>query len=112
MLFAKFMLPGLVIDVTALLLPGLFQSFLLCLVVAALAGSTKFLDTWVIDWLVGMDRQVILQHALFEGGTAMAFGLLAGLLVVPVIRRLQSHGVIIGKPGEPAECPSAPPENQ
>jgi len=111
MLFAKFMLPGLVIDLAALLLPGLFHSTLLCLLVAGLAGASKFLDTWVVDWLIGMDRQVMLQHALFEGGTAMAFGLLAGLLVVPVIRKLQSHGVIPGKPGEPVDVLTAPPEN-
>jgi hypothetical protein len=101
MLFAKFILPGLVIDLAALLVPGLFQSTILCLMVAALAGSSKFLDTWVVDWLIGMDKKVMLQHALFEGGTAMLFGLIAGLFVVPVIRKLQSHGVIPGKSVEP-----------
>ncbi len=112
MLFAKFMLPGLVIDLAALLVPGLFQSTVLCLVVAILAASTKFLDTWGIDWLIGMDKKVMLQHALFESGTAMLFGLVAGLFVVPVVRKLRSHGVIPGKSGKPALTQSAQAENQ
>jgi|GEM_PF-363103 len=111
-LFAKFMLPGLVIDLCALLIPGLFQSTIFCLVVAALAGSTKFLDTWVMDWLIGMDRKVMLQHALFESGTAMLFGLVAGLFVVPVFRKLRSHGIIPGKSGIPDSSQSVQPENQ
>lgn len=99
MILPKFVLPGLVIDLGALLLPHLFESTLLCLVVAALASATKFLGTYALDWLIGMEGQVRLQHALFETGTAMIFGIAAGLLVVPVIRQLKAHGVISGKPG-------------
>lgn len=102
MILPKFLLPALVIDLGALLLPGLFGSTLLCLVVAAAASATKFLDNYAQDWLIGMDRQVRLRHALFEAGTAMAFGIVAGLLVVPVLRKLKAHGVISAKPATAA----------
>lgn len=96
MLIPAFVMPGMMIDLGALLLPTLFQSFLLCTFVAALASSTKFFGAYAIDWLLGMDRKVMVQHALFEAGTAMVFGIAAGLLVVPVIRKLKAHGIISG----------------
>ena len=98
MLIPTFVLPGMVVDMGALLLPGLFQSSLLCTFIAALASATKFLGTYAMDWLLGMDRKVMVQHAVFEAATAMVFGILAGLLVVPVIRKLKAHGLVPEKP--------------
>jgi hypothetical protein len=96
LVLTKFVLPGLMIDLGALLLPNLFQSYFQCALIASLASSTKFLDTYVLDWLIGMDRGVMLRHASLEAGTALLFGLAAGLLVVPVIRQLKAHGLVSG----------------
>ncbi len=96
-LIPAFVLPGMVIDLGALLLPGLFRSRTLCVLVAAIASATKFIMTLAQDLLLGMDKKVMVQHAAFEAGTAMLFGIVAGLLVVPVIRRLKAYG-LVGQP--------------
>ena len=90
----KFILPALVVDLAALLAPGLFQSYLLCALTAALAAATKFISTFILDWLVGMDRVVIIQHAALEAVGAAAFGVAGSLLIPSVIRRLRAYGVI------------------
>ena len=94
MLIPAFVLPGMVIDLGTLMLPGLFSSRVLCVLVAATASATKFIMTLVQDLLLGMDKKVLVQHAAFEAGAAMLFGLVAGLLVVPVIRRLKAYGLV------------------
>jgi hypothetical protein len=93
-LIPAFVLPGMAIDLGALLLPGLFRSSVLCVLVAAAAAATKFIMTLSQDLLLGMDKKVLVQHAAFEAGTAMFFGIIAGLLVVPVIRRLKAYGLV------------------
>ncbi len=89
-----FMMPALVIDAVALAAPALFQSYLLSGGTAAVAASTKFVQTFIMDSLVGMDRVVVLQHALLEASAAVLFGIAGGLFVPPVIRKLKAFGVI------------------
>ncbi|MFH1566724.1 MAG: hypothetical protein ABIL09_01905 [Gemmatimonadota bacterium] len=88
----KFVLPALVIDLMALLLPGLFRSYLLCALTAALAAGTKLADTYILDRLAGMDATVALQHGGLEALSAMAFGVAGSLMVPPVIHKLKAHG--------------------
>ena len=90
----KFILPGLVVDLAALMVPGLFGSYLLCAVAGTAAAASKFVNTVLLDWLVGMDRVVMIQHGALEAFGAVLFGLPASLLIPPVIRRLRAYGAI------------------
>ena len=90
----KFVFPALVVDLAALLAPGLFSSYVLCALTAVAASSTKFANTVLVDWLVGMDRTVLVQRGLLEAGAAILFGVPASLLIPSVIRRLRAYGVI------------------
>jgi hypothetical protein len=94
LLLIKFVLPAMVVDIGAMALPFMFQSYLLCALVAATAASTKFIDTYVMDRLVSMNPTIILQHAFWETAPAVLFGVAGSLFVPPVIRRLKSYGVI------------------
>jgi hypothetical protein len=89
-----FMLPGVVIDISALLLPSLFNSYLLCIIISAIAASTKFVQAIVMNAMVGMDRTVMIQHALWDAFSAVLFGTLAGIFIPPVIKKLKAFGVI------------------
>lgn len=93
-LIPAFVLPGVVIDLGVMLIPKMFNSYVLCVLVAVSASATKFIITLIQDLLLGMDKTVMVQHAAFEAGTAMLFGTLAGLCVVPVIRRLEAYGLV------------------
>lgn len=90
----KFVLPAMVVDIGAMALPFMFQSYLLCALVAATAAATKFIDTYVMDRLVSMNPDIISQHAFLEAAPAVLFSVAGSLFVPPVIRRLKSYGVI------------------
>ena len=94
----KFLLPALAIDLGALLLPWLFGSFLLCALIGALAGATKFFGTAAVDLLVGMDPAIVWRHSLLEALAALAFGAVGALGVPPVLRRLRAYGVLHPEP--------------
>ena len=94
LILLKFLLPGLAIDIGALLIPMLFGSYLFCGLVAAVAAGTKMLETYIVDYLVGMDADIILQHVLLQTASNMLFGVAGGLLVPSVIRKLKAYGVI------------------
>jgi hypothetical protein len=94
LLLLKFLLPALVIDGMAMLLPSLFLSPLLCALVAALAASTRFFNTWFIDRLLGLEPDIILTHALIQTAGGVAFALIGGFMVPPVLHRLAAYGLI------------------
>jgi hypothetical protein len=94
LILIKFILPAIVIDVSAMLLPGLFGSVFLCAVVGALASATMFLNTYLIDYLAGMDSELIFTHAVIKSSSAMVFGVAASLFIPSVIRKLKAFGVI------------------
>lgn len=94
LIIVKYLAVAVVIDVLAWLLPGRFRSVALSALTGALAGATKFFTDYGIGYLAGMDPDVNLVKSLFEGGSAAAFGLLAGALLPVVLRRLRAYGVI------------------
>jgi hypothetical protein len=98
LVIGKFLLPALAVDLGALILPWLFGSFLLCALIGALAGATKFFGTAAVDLLVGMDPAIVWRHSLLEALAALAFGAVGALGVPPVLRRLQAYGVLHPEP--------------
>ena len=90
----KYVVPGLVLDGFGLLLPGLTLRYATCLLAAAAASFSKFFGNAAVDWLVGMDTAVLLQHALLQSLSAMLFGVAGSVLVVPVMHRLRAHGLV------------------
>ncbi|MBI5505158.1 MAG: hypothetical protein HY899_10185 [Deltaproteobacteria bacterium] len=98
-LLLNFLLPGATIDAGARIAPGLFTSYARCALVGATAGATKFAASAAMDLMVGMDRAIIVQHALLESVAALLFGIAGGLCVPPVLRRLEAHGVIQARAG-------------
>jgi hypothetical protein len=94
LILIKYMAVALVIDIMAMLLPGRFHNVFWSALTGALAGSTKFLSEYAIGALAGMDQGINLTKSLIEGGAAALFGLLAGVLIPVVLRRLRAYGVI------------------
>jgi len=94
LILIKFLLPALVIDAGAFFIPAVFQSFVLCVLIAVIAGSTKFVSTYIVDSLIGMDKTVLVQHAFIKSIGGIAFGVAGSLLIPPVMRKLKSYGVI------------------
>lgn len=94
LVLTKFLFPGVVIDMAAIFLPGMFQGYAACAAVAGAAALTKFGSTYITDILFGMDKEVTLGHAALQSIGAVVFGVGGGLLVVPVVRKLKARGII------------------
>lgn len=92
--FANFVLPGVAIDLCAALRPRLFESHLGCAMAGGLAGATKLVATFLQDILVGMEWVVAVQHAALQTLPGVGFGVLGGLAVPTIIRRLRARGAI------------------
>lgn len=90
----KFLMPGMVVDICAFVMPMLFESYFLCALTGLLAAATKFIDTLIKDYIIGMDRSIIVKHALIDASGAIFFGVAAGLFVPPVIKKLKAFDVI------------------
>jgi len=99
LLLLNFLLPGAVIDASALAAPGLFGSYSKCALVGAVAGATKFAGSAAMDLMVGMDSDIVVQHAALESVAALLFGAAGGLCIPPVLRRLEARGVIPPRAG-------------
>jgi hypothetical protein len=94
LILLKFMLPAFIIDIGAMIFPWGFTGYVFCLILGALAASTKFLDTYFIDYLIGMDPTVNLQHAFIGSFFGCLFGMAGSLFVPPVMGKLNAHGII------------------
>ena len=94
LIMLKFLFPAAAIDLMALILPFWYQRTWQCLLVAGAASATKFLNTLIMDLLVGMDFTVALQRGILEGFFACLFGMAGGLCIPPVIRKLNAHGIM------------------
>jgi hypothetical protein len=90
----KFMLPAVAIDLGAMLFPFGFTSYAFCLILGVLAASTKFLDTYFIDYLIGMDPTVNLQNAFIGSFFGCLFGMAGSLFIPPLMGKLLAHGII------------------
>jgi hypothetical protein len=94
LILLKFILPALVVDAGAMIFPLGFTRYSFCLIVGALAAATKFLDTYFIDYLIGMDPTVKLQHAFIGAFFGCLFGMAGSLFVPPLMAKLQAHGIV------------------
>jgi len=94
LILTKFVVPALVIDGALLLFPLALWSIATCVVVALLAGSTKFFLSWTQGTFLGMDSTVVLQRAAIDGVGSLIFSFLAALCVPPLLRQLKARGVI------------------
>ena len=94
LIILKFIFPAIAVDFMALILPIWYNHYWQCMLIAAAAAATKFLNTLIMDLLVGMDMTVAIQHGLFESLFACLFGMVGGLCIPPVVKKLNAHGIL------------------
>lgn len=94
LILLKFILPAIIIDLGVFIYPYWFNSYLFCVILAAVAASTKFFNTYLVDVLIGMDHTITLQHALLGSVFGCIFAIAGGLFVPPIVKKLNTHGII------------------
>jgi hypothetical protein len=90
----KFLLPGVIVDLGGLMYPGLPSSYIACVIVGVVASVTRFVTFLAVELLVGMEKELILGHAVFSFALYVIFGGLGSLMVPPIIRRLKANRLI------------------
>ncbi len=94
LIILKFVVPGLIVDLVGLFSSGLAGSYVACAIVGALGAASRFLTIIAVEWVIGMDWDLILQHALISSACGVVFGVLGALMVPPIVRKLMVHGLI------------------
>ncbi len=98
--FAKFLLPAVLVDLAGIVYPGFVTSMAACAIVGAGAAAVRSVSDIGLEWLTGMEEEIILRKAII---TALMFALYGGLgsLAVPsIVRRLRKNGLIEQAAGE------------
>jgi len=98
LILLKFVVPGLIVDLGGILYAGFPGSYLACAIIGASASASRFLTIVVVEWVIGMDWSVILQHAAISSSVGVLFGAAGSLMAPPVVRRLKASGLITRGP--------------
>jgi hypothetical protein len=94
MVLVKFLLPALVVELAGFIFPACVTSMLACAAVGVLASVTRAAVGTGVEFLIGMDQEIILRKAVIAALMNGAWGGLGGLAVPSIIRRLRLNGLI------------------
>lgn len=94
LIIANFILPGVIVDIACALFPGALTKWWTCLAIGVIASASKNVSSIGLDLLLGMEREIILQHVLVTTAGSVLFGGLGSLLAPAVIKRLQANRLI------------------
>jgi hypothetical protein len=90
----KFLLPGVIVDLGGVIYPGLPSSYMACMIVGIVASVTRFVTFLAVELLIGMEKELILGHAVVSFILYVVFGGFGSLMVPPIIRRLKANRLI------------------
>ncbi|GFO59303.1 hypothetical protein GMST_16280 [Geomonas silvestris] len=90
----KFLLPAVLVDLAGFLVPGFVTSALGCLAVGVFASITRAGVSTGVEYLMGMEEEIIIGKALISAGFSGLWGGLGSLAVPAIIRRLRLNGLI------------------
>lgn len=90
----KFLLPGVIVDLGGVIYPGLPSSYIACMIVGIVASVTRFVTFLAVELLIGMEKELILGHAVVSFILYVVFGGFGSLMVPPIIRRLKANRLI------------------
>lgn len=94
LLVLRMLVPGLLVDLGALLAPGFAARPLVCAAIGAIAGSTRGLVFAPVELLLGIGPELVIAHALASTAGGAAFAALGGALVPAIHRRLAAHRLL------------------
>ncbi len=95
----KFLLPALVVEVAGAISPSFVNSMLACAVVGISASVIRAGASLAVEWLIGMEEDIMLKKAIFAAAMNGLYGGLGALAVPSIIRRLRKNGLIDQDPG-------------
>jgi len=98
LILLNFVLPAIVVDGAALFYPRLAINLVACLVVGVVASASKALTGILLDFLMGIDTEIIIRHILITTFFNALFGALGSAMAPAVVRRLQANRLVPAPP--------------
>jgi hypothetical protein len=94
LILLKFLIPAVLVDVGGLIYPRFALSYGACILLGALATAGRaFSVTW-LEWLVGIETDIILKKAIINALMSMVYGGVGAALVPAIVRRLKANNLI------------------
>lgn len=100
LILANFVLPAIIVDVAGAVYPNAVRNYIACLIVGIIAAISKNISSIGIDFLMGMESEIVIQHAFITTISGVLFGAAGSLLVPPVVRKLQANKLIPSPPSK------------
>jgi hypothetical protein len=94
MVLIKFLLPALVVELVGFIAPAFVTSMVACAAVGILASMLRAATSTGVEWLIGMDEEIMVRKAIISGLMNGVWGGLGALAVPSIIRRLRVNGLI------------------
>lgn len=94
MVLAKYLLPALVVDLAGIVAPSFITSMLACALVGIIASASRVIASTGLEFLIGMEEEIIFGKAVLAMVTNGLFGALGSLAVPSIIIRLRRNGLI------------------
>jgi len=94
LVFVKFLLPALLVDLAGVIYPSFVDSMAACALVGAGAAAVRAVSDVGLEWLSGMEEEIIVRKALITAAMFALYGGLGSLAVPSIVRRLRKNGLI------------------
>lgn len=94
LVLVKFLLPALVVELAGIIAPTFITSMLACALVGIIASATRVVAATGVEWLIGMEEEIIIRKAIISTATNGLFGALGSLAVPSIVCRLRVNGLI------------------
>src|SRR5262245_45064662 len=99
LLVAKLALPGIVVDLAAVIAPAALRRPALAALVGAAAGATDFLPVTFVEAMGGSALDLVLRHAASTAGAKAAFGSAGAAAGAALAARLRHYGILPAEAG-------------
>jgi hypothetical protein len=96
LILIKFLIPALLVDIGGLLYPGFPVSYWASILLGVTATALRALSITGLEWLVGMETEIIVQKALLTALVNALYGGCGAALVPAIVRRLQANNLLSG----------------
>lgn len=89
----KYLVPGLFIDLLAMVLPRMSTSYLPAILGGIAAALGRVPGQYLVNRLVGVEVEMAIKLVAIKSLPAIGFGIVGALLVPEVVRRLRNSGL-------------------
>lgn len=94
LILLKFLIPALLVDIGGFIYPRYSTSYWACILLGIIATTGRALSIVGLEWLVGMEREIIMQKAFITVLVNSLYGGLGAALVPAIVRRLKANNLI------------------